>query len=182
MPEAEPELDETEAVALARRIEAGEDGIEVPAELVEEREEQKAPLPQSLYAQILGMTIGQKIKLAIRGNGDARNILIRDTNKMIRRFVLQNPRITEEEILMLAKDRNVDEEILRLIADSREWTKVYAVRQALVENAKTPSGKALQLLPSLGEREISRLAKSKQVPSVIAVQARRILFRNVQGR
>jgi hypothetical protein len=56
------------------------------------------------------------------------------------------------------------------------------VRCALVENARTPAGKALNLLPTLGEREISRLAKSKQVPNVISVQARRILLQTQQRR
>ncbi len=171
-------------MALAEQVNAGTDRILVPTELVEER---AAPKPareaeKALWMRIRSMSVAEKVKLALRGNKDARGLLLRDTNRIIPRLVLQNPRITEEEILMLAKDRNVDEEILRLIAESREWTKVYAVRQALVENAKTPSGRALQLLPSLGDREIARLAKSKQVPSVISVQARRILFQQQQRR
>ncbi len=83
---------------------------------------------------------------------------------------------------MLAKDRNADEEILRHIAETREWTRIYAVRAALVENARTPLAKALPLLPMLDERELSRLAKSKFVPNVIAVQARRLLFQALQRR
>jgi len=184
MSDPESEAARAEALAVAEQVHAGTDTIVVPTDLVEESSEPK-PAPEAekaLWMRIRSMTVAEKVKLALRGNKDARGLLMRDTNRIIPRLVLQNPRITEEEILMLAKDRNVDEEILRLIADSREWTKVFAVRKALVENAKTPSGKALQLLPSLGEREISRLAKSKQVPSVIAIQARRILFRNVQGR
>ena len=49
-----------------------------------------------------------------------------DTNKIIPRLVLQNPRISEDEILMLSKDRNTEDEVLRMIAESREWTKIYA--------------------------------------------------------
>ncbi|MGH7821726.1 MAG: hypothetical protein ACREQ9_18340, partial [Candidatus Binatia bacterium] len=72
--------------------------------------------------------------------------------------------------------RNTDDEILRVIADNREWTTSYPLRVALVENAKTPVIKALRFLPSLAERDIRTLAKSKNVPSVIASQARKILF------
>jgi len=39
MPEETPELGEPEAAELVRKIEAGEDGIVVPAELLEEPEE-----------------------------------------------------------------------------------------------------------------------------------------------
>jgi hypothetical protein len=127
------------------------------------------------------MTVGQRVKLAFNGNKDARTILLRDANKIIPRFVLQNPRITEEEVLILAKDRNADDEILRQIAESREWTRVYPVRAALVENARTPLPQALTLLQTLGEREIARLAKSKHVSNAIAVQARRLLMQ-IQDR
>jgi hypothetical protein len=96
--------------------------------------------------------------------------------------VLQNPRITEEEILMLAKDRNADDEILRQIADRREWTRSYEVRAALVENARTPLAKAVGLLQTLAERDIAKVAKSKQVPNAIAVQARRLLMQTQDRR
>ena len=175
MPEAERELDEAEAVALARRIEAGEDGIEVPAELIEEPEEQKAR-PQSLYAQILGMTIGQKIKLAIRGNGDARNILIRDTNKMIRRFVLQNPRITDTEVIAVTRNKNVDEELLRIITERRDWMRKYQVRLGLSTNPKAPLPVAIRQLVTLDERDLRLIGRSKNVPQAIAAQARRLLM------
>ena len=181
MPDADSAAERAEAMAVAEQVHAGTDAIVVPTELVEEPSEPKPAEPEkALWLRIRTMTVAEKVKLALRGNKDARGILLRDTNRILPRLVLQNPRITEEEILTLAKDRNVDEEILRLIADSREWTKVYAVRSALVEDARTPAGKALNLLPTLGEREISRLAKSKQVPNVISVQARRILFQTRQ--
>jgi hypothetical protein len=184
MPDADSAAERAEAMAVAERVHAGIDAIVVPTELVEEPSEPKSAdeLEKALWLRVRTMSMAEKVKLALRGNKDARGILLRDSNRIIPRLVLQNPRITEEEILTLAKDRNVDEEILRLIADSREWTKVYAVRCALVENARTPAGKALSLLPTLGEREISRLAKSKQVPNVISVQARRILFQTMQRR
>ena len=184
MPDTDSAAERAEAMAVAERVHAGTDAIVVPTELVEEPSERKpADEPEkALWLRVRTMSMAEKVKLALRGNKDARGLLLRDTNRIIPRLVLQNPRITEEEILTLAKDRNVDEEILRLIADSREWTRVYAVRCALVENARTPAGKALNLLPTLGEREISRLAKSKQVPNVISVQARRILIQSQQRR
>ena len=162
-------------------MKAGTDSIVVPAELVEE----KAPRPEpqqitvvfekALWAQIRDMNTGERIKLAMRGNKEARMILMRDSNAQIQRLVLQNPRISEEEILMLCKDRNTDEDILLLISEHREWMKIYAMRAALVENARTPTAKALRLLTTLDEKDLSRLGKSKAVPNIISVQARRLL-------
>jgi hypothetical protein len=128
-----------EVEAIAESVEAGSDGIVVPQELIDERDAEKAaPEAKSLYAEILHMEIGKKIKLALRGNKDARTILIRDTNKLIRRFVLQNPRITDGEVIGICRNRSADDELLRIINDKREWIRNYQVRLALVQNPRTP--------------------------------------------
>ena len=181
-----PPADERlEALAVAKTIAAGTDDILVPEDLVAESDEsppQPAELEKALWSRIRSMTVSQKVKLALTGNKEVRGILLRDSNRMIPRLVLQNPRITEEEVLMLARDRNSDEEVLRQIAEAREWTRVYGVRAALVENARTPLAKAVSLLQTLDERELTRLAKSKHVPNAIAVQSRRLLFQALQRR
>lgn len=176
---AEPDVDDEreQAVSVAKQVAAGTDGIAVPSDLVDDAPHQERAAEKALWVRIRAMSVAEKVKLALRGNKDARTILMRDTNRMIPRFVLQNPRISENEILMIATDRNSNEEILRTIADSREWTNVYAIRAALVENPRTPAAKALGLVATLGEQAISRLAKSKSVPSVIATHARRLMSR-----
>jgi hypothetical protein len=180
-----PEDERLEALAVAKQVAAGTDDIPVPEDLVTESEGPAAVSgepEQALWSRIRAMTVGEKVKLAFNGNKDVRAVLLRDSNKVIPRLVLQNPRLTEEEVLMLARDRNADDEVLRQIAETREWTRVYAVRAALVENARTPLTKAVSLLQTLEERELSRLAKSKHVSNAIAVQARRLLFQVLQRR
>ena len=80
------------------------------------------------------MTVAEKIKLALRGNRETRMLLLRDSNRMIRRFVLQNPRVGDDEIIAICKNRSADEELLRIIADNRDWTKNYQVRSSLTTN------------------------------------------------
>jgi hypothetical protein len=174
MPDPKNPDEGADAIAVAKQVVAGTDSIAVPGDLVEEPQLAQGVPETALWARIHVMTVAEKVKLALQGNKDARAILLRDANRVIPRLVLQNPRISEDEILMLSKDRNTDEEVLRMIAASREWTKIHAVRLALVENARTPVVTALKLLVTLNEREISRLAKSKNVPGVVATQARRI--------
>jgi hypothetical protein len=174
-----------EVAGLAEQVAAGTDRIHVPDDLV--RETSKPPAAgaereKALWAQIRDMNMGERIKLALKGNKDARMVLLREPNRHIQRLVLMNPRISEEEILMVAKDRNTDEEILAILADSRDWTKIYALRIALVENARTPAAKSLRLLATLGEKDLARRARSKNVPNVVAVQARRLLFQMRQRR
>ena len=111
----------TEVEEVAEEVVANRDSIRVPAVLLVEPEVPEPP-EKALWAQIRDMSMGERVKLALRGNKDVRTLLLRDPNRQIQRLVLKNPRITEEEIMTIAKDRNSDEEILMLIADSRDWS------------------------------------------------------------
>jgi hypothetical protein len=122
------------------------------------------------------MSMGQKIKLALRGNREARNILIRDTSVIIQRFLLENPRLSDDEVASIAKSRIMVAEILGKIAKNREWMGVYSVRHALVHNPRTPLAIALGLVPTLHDRDLRMLAKSHSVQSAVAAAARRIMM------
>ena len=173
---AEEELDETGVQAVVEAVEAGTDAIQVPIELLTEPVEAEAAAPpKSLYAQILGMGVAEKIKLALRGNRDARMILIRDGQKLIRRFVLQNPRISDAEVIAVCRNRSADEEMLRRISERREWMRNYQIRLSLATNAKTPLAIAIRQVSTLTGRDLQALAKSKNVSQTVAAQARRLV-------
>jgi hypothetical protein len=169
-----------DAEAIAAEVRAGTDGIAVPSGLLEDPAVEK-PVEQSLLLQVQQMGIAERIKLALRGNHEARMLLLRDSNRLVRRFVLQNPRISDEEIIAVTKSRTADDELLRTIADAREWTKNYQVRLGLVTNPKTPLVIALRFLGSLHERDVRLLAKSKNVSATVSGQAKRIVLRKSPG-
>ncbi len=162
-----------EGDALAETILRGEDSLTIPADLVEE------PTPpvaaKNLYHQIMALSIGQKLKLALKGNRDARSILIHESNPMVQRFVMRNPRITEDEALQFAKNRNLDSEILLIIGKRKEWARNYQVRLALVTNPKTPLALALRFVHTLAERDVRALAKNRNIPSAVNGVARRMV-------
>ncbi len=169
------QLQPHELDAIAEAIKKGDDPYVVPEEMLVEPEEAKKVNP-SLYNQIQQMKVGEKLKLALKGNKETRTILIRDPNRLIQRFVLQNPRISDEEILALAKNRSLDQELLRKIGEHRNWPRNYQIRLALVTNPKAPLATALPLVNQLGERDLRVIAKSKNVSGTVVTQARRLLF------
>ena len=128
------------------------------------------------------MTVIEKIKLALKGNKETRTLLLRDSNRIVQNFVLQNPRITEEEITALACNRNTEGELLRRVADNREWIKYYPVRLGLTGNPRTLLAIALHLLPPLRERDIRDLARSKNVPIAVSTQAKRLILQGGRKR
>jgi hypothetical protein len=175
MPEAD-EPSEADVAEIVRAVNAGEDEIDVPPELLDDAKTPAAPASRSLYAEILAMPVAQKIKLALRGNQDARTILIRDASKLIRRFVLLNPRMTDGEVIAVARNKSADDELLRTIAARRDWMRLYQVRLGLATNPKTALPTAIRLVNTLDTRDLQHIAKSKNVPAGIAAHARRLLL------
>jgi hypothetical protein len=129
----------------------------------------------NLHALIQKMTVYQKIKLARLGNREARGLLVRDRNKVVAVAAILSPKITDNEIVAIAQSRNVGDEVLRIVANNRQWTRSYKLRLALASNPKTPQPLAIGFVSQLQDADLLFLMKSKDVPSAIATHARRTL-------
>ncbi len=137
---------------------------------------------RSNYQISQGLAIKDKIKHALTGDKSWRMLLIKDNNKVVSESVLKNPRITEQEILLISKSSVNNDEIIRIICSNKEWTKNAQIRKALIENNRTPLHYALRFLSYLGEKDLAFLSKNKNVSSVISTQARRMLFNKKYGK
>lgn len=129
----------------------------------------------NLYALIQKMSVYQKIKLARLGNREARGLLVRDRNKVVAVAAILSPKITDNEIVAIAQSRNVGDEVLRIVAHNRQWTRSYKVKLALASNPKTPQPLAMGFVSQLHDSDMLSLMKSKDVPAVISTHARRML-------
>jgi hypothetical protein len=165
----------SEAAAAAVLALLGEDMADVAYHLSTEDDIDDEEVTNNLFSAIQKMSVMQKIKLARVGGKEARMLLIRDRNKIVSTSVIQSPKITETEVVTIAKSRNVSDEILRLISNNRDWTKSYQIKSALATNPKTPQPVAIKFLNYLPERDLRTIMKSKDVPSAISAHARRIL-------
>jgi len=131
----------------------------------------------NLYALIQRMSVMQKIKLARMGNKEARGLLIRDRNKIVALSAISSPKMTLQEVATISKARNVSDEVLRVIARNREWTRDYQVKIGLATNPKSPLTEAMKFVNYLQDRELKQLMRSKDVPTAISTHARRILMK-----
>ncbi len=130
----------------------------------------------NLYALIGEMGIPEKIKLALFGNQTARTLLLRDTsNRQIPLLVLENPRITDVEIMEIAKNPNMDERVLRAIGADGNRMKSYSLKLAIVSNPKVPVDVSLKWLKHIRDRDLRFLSRSKNVPQVINTQSRKLI-------
>ena len=128
----------------------------------------------TMMQKITRMNVKSRVKLALKGNREARNILRRDSNKSVILGVLGNPRITQPEVEAISAMKSLPEEGLRLIALNRQWIRSYPIIHHLVQNARTPVGTSLPLLNRLFPKDLKALTSNRNVPDVIRKQAARL--------
>ena len=133
----------------------------------------------SLSKRIMSMNVSEKIKLATKGNKEARGILMRDSNKLVSVAVIRSPRITDGEVLGLAQSKTCIDDVLRVIYGKREWVRKYAIKLALVKNPKVPQGVSMRLMSTLHEHDVKGLAKDKNVPGSVQMLAKKQLEKKV---
>ena len=129
---------------------------------------------QTLLQRLATMTVAQRVQFAIKGGSEARRTLIRDSNKVVQRAVLQSPRLTDQEVEAFASMSSLTDEILRLIAKNRNFRKNYVVVRNLTNNPKTPLDVSLHMLPMLNPLDLKKLCTNKNVPETLRTTANKL--------
>ncbi|MCS6873848.1 MAG: hypothetical protein N2Z23_00795 [Pyrinomonadaceae bacterium] len=166
--------------------------FELIEEVYEETEEQKiaainkilgdfksdteiaSPERVALVNRIMKMNVKDRIKLALRGDREARGILIRDPNQIVAQAVIQNPRITEQEVEKISAMRNIPEQVLRQIALNRHWARSYPIIHNLARNPRTPVPVAMNLISRLHLKDLEALSRNRNVSEAVRIQALRL--------
>jgi hypothetical protein len=128
----------------------------------------------SMLNRIMKMGVKDRVKLAAKGDREARNILIRDPNRLVSQAVANNPRITEQEVESIATMRSVPEDVLRSIASNRQWSRSYTISHNLVKNPRTPLGNAMTIMNRMQLRDLNALSKNKNVSDAVRKHAQRL--------
>ncbi len=128
----------------------------------------------SMLNRIMRMGVKDRVKLAMKGDREARNILIRDPNKLVSTAVVNNPRITEKEVENIAAMRSMSEEILRQLATNRQWSRSYPIMHNLARNPRTPIANVITIMNRLQLRDLVALSKNRNVSDAVRRQALRL--------
>ena len=113
-------------------------------------EEEEVPGERvSMLNRVMRMGVKDRVRLGMKGDREARNILIRDPNKLVSSAVVNNPRISEQEVENIAAMRTVSEDILRQLSVNRQWSRSYGVQHNLVRNPRTPMANAMTIMTRL---------------------------------
>ncbi|MFN2514769.1 MAG: hypothetical protein ABR556_01020 [Pyrinomonadaceae bacterium] len=128
----------------------------------------------SLIKRIMFMNARDRMKLAMKGDREARSILIRDSNRVVATAVIHNPRVTDQEVEAIAAMRTVADEVLRLIARNRAWARSYSVIHNLVRNPRTPIPTVIAILPRIHTKDLKNLSLNRNVSEATRRQALRL--------
>jgi len=165
-------------VELQRQDPEGVEAFLEAAELAEP----DAAKRQTLLQKISQLRVVERVQLAMKGTREARNLLIRDSCRVVQRAVLQSPQLTGREVEGFAAMTSLSDETLRLIANNRKFRKNYTVTRALVNNPKTPLEISLHLLPTITPQDLKLLATNKNIPDTLRTSALRLQRRRSDER
>ena len=129
----------------------------------------------SIAAQVARLSVPEKVGLAVTGNREVRRLLSRDASSMVARAVVGSPKLTEDDVISYAASSQTHEDVLRFIADSRQWTANRQVVSALVQNPRTPPPAAIRFLKSFQTSELRILSQNRSLSAVVRQEARRML-------
>jgi len=127
--------------------------------------------------QIRNMHIKEKMMLAAKANKLEREILLRDLSPSVARLLIRNPRITDMDVLRMARDVSTPADVLDAIGKNRKWIQNVEIRLAVVKNPRTPPPLAHHHLMYLPTKDLSQLAKSQHVRDSIKREALSLLLK-----
>ena len=119
------------------------------------------------------LTLGHRKSLARGSNRDNLDRLLRHPEAAVVPLLLQNPRITEDDVVRLAARRPADPQVQRQIFAASRWLARYRVKRALILNPHTPTEISLRLLDFLAPNDRRLVSAS----SMLSERLRRVASR-----
>jgi hypothetical protein len=169
-----------ELVDEVRRCSAGTDAGAGPAH--HERIDGAPAAPRTRTAaataapSIDGLSHADKIQVALHGNRDQRNAILRDSNKTLHPYVLKNPQLNADDVLAIAKNAQMTPELLGQIAQRKEWFQRPQIALALARNPKTPPEVGVRALDHVPIESLRQIAKGVgALPHVVAAARKKVL-------
>lgn len=137
---------------------------------------------RKLVSQLLTMALGEKIALARRAHRALFRALTASGDEQILVALLDNPRLVENDILVILNTVDVPTVFLTEIARHRRWGTYRGVRRAIVELASTPLPLALSLLVQMSVSGLRHVVRGKNVPGQVRDAALSLIERHASGQ
>jgi len=134
-----------------------------------------APIPD--YGGGRELTVGERRSLARAPTRRAFDKLLSDPHPLVIRQLLENPRLTEDDVVRIAARRPVRPEAVTAIARAERWLKRPRVRLAILLNPGSPPHVAMPLLAACTRSELVEIVHGGDTSKVLRATARELLAR-----
>ncbi len=134
-----------------------------------------------LLLQLPSMTLGEKIALARRTHRALLRVLIASGDGQVLTALLDNPRLVENDILVILNTTEPPPEFFADLARHHRWGQYQEVRRALVACPHTPLPLALSVLVQLPPGELRRLLEHPATPERVRDAAMALQERETLG-
>jgi len=104
------------------------------------------------------LTLGERKWLARTHDREQLLLLLRDPHPAVVAILLDNPHITEADVVRIASARPAVPTALTAIASHPRWSVRHSVKRALVLNPSTPLADAIRIVTTLRSQELRELA------------------------
>jgi hypothetical protein len=144
-------------------------------ELPRQLEKQLGPERPLRPSDARPLTLGERKALARTHRRDKLTLLIRDPHPQVVAIVLDNPHITEQDVVKMAAARPAVPESLAKIAAHPRWSVRHPIKRALVLNPSTPLADAIRIATTLRGPELAELAADPSLPETLRKHATEVL-------
>lgn len=134
-----------------------------------------ADRPRPLTPGTKPLTLGERKALARSWRRDAIEKLVLDPSPDVIALLIDNPRVTEEDILRIATARRASAAALMMLLGHKRWNVRPRVRKALLRNPRFPEAAAVRLVGLLPRQDLEEMAVDPKLPiRVLAALHRRL--------
>ena len=117
------------------------------------------------------LTLGERKALARTHDRAQILLLLRDPHPAVVAILLDNPHLTEGDVVRVASMRPAVPASLALLAAHPRWSVRHPVKRALVLNPSTPLADAIRIATTLRAQELGELAADVSLPEPLRTHA-----------
>ncbi len=146
-----------------------------PPPVMVDRPATELPVPD--YGRGRELTLGERRSLARHPSRRSFDKLLSDPHPLVIRMLLQNPNLTEDDVVRVVARRPARAEAMAEVARSIRWLSRGRVRLAIVLNPGSPPEMAMPLLPICKRTELAEVVRATETSMVLRATAVELLER-----
>jgi hypothetical protein len=132
----------------------------VPADL-------KRAADETLIRRLETISTGERLALARQASGVIAGALLADPESRIMTTALENPRLTEAPVIRVLTRGDSPASFVEAVCRHEKWSVRREIRVALLRNAKTPMGRAMEFARSLPANVVREILNGSHLPANI---------------